>query len=494
MTEGLLLSLASAAHLAAAAAASVHAIRIKREANSALLWLLVVWSFPLVGVVLYLTIGIDRLDLKTRRRLTVLHALRNERAAREADSLPMEYWRAARESGIARPSSEWAQSLNRSLDPLLPDHPLLGGNRVELLVCGDEAYGPMLEAIRGARFQINLQTFILANDPAGRVFLDALAERAREGVQVRVLFDHFGSTPSVVSGFFRRYRRIAPSFHMAGWTLANPLRRQVQINLRNHRKILVVDGADAFTGGINIADINLTRPGRPAHRDFHFRLRGPSAQELQLSFVTDWHFITGEPIDRLLCRDCFPGVPRAGDAMIRVVPGEPSLEGEVLPDVFFALFVAARRQILLVTPYFVPTPDLIRALRAAALRGVEVKLLTPRFNNHFYAGMAGRSLYQTLLDAGVRIFERDPPFMHAKALLVDDEAALVGTANLDARSLRLNYETNLLVHDPAFLGAMKQAVLDEFAHGREIDPQVWRQRSSLRRFAENACALLAPVL
>lgn len=494
MTEGLLLSLTSAAHLAAAVAASVHAIRIKREANSALLWLLVVWSFPLFGVLLYLTIGIDRLDLKTRRRLTVLNTLRDERLAREADSLPMEFWRAVRENGIARPESEWAQSLNRSLDPLLPDHPLLGGNRLDLLVCGDEAYGPMLEAIRAARYQINLQTFILANDRTGREFLDALAERARAGVQVRVLFDRFGSTPSVISGFFRRYRNVAPSFHMAGWTLANPLRRQVQINLRNHRKILVVDGSDAFTGGINIASINTTRPGRPAHRDFHFHLRGPSVQELQLSFVIDWHFITGEKIDRLLCRDCFPGVPHEGDARIRLIPGEPSMECDTLPDVFFALFVAARRQILLITPYFVPTPDLVRALRAAALRGVEVKLLMPRVNNHVYAGMAGRALYQTLLDAGVRIWEREPPFMHAKALLVDDEAALIGTANLDARSLRLNYETNLLVHDPAFLGVLKQAVLDEFAHGREIDPQAWRTRPSIQRFAENACALLAPVL
>jgi cardiolipin synthase len=494
MTEGVLLSVVSAAHLAGSVAASLNAIRIKREASSALLWLFVIWSFPFLGVALYLVLGVDRIAAKTALRVSAHKAFLDGHRTREPDSLPLDYWRGVRDGGIAEPASEWGASLNRSLDPLLPDFPLLGGNRVDVLVTGDEAYGPMLEAIRGARRHINLQAFILANDLVGRQFLDLLAARAREGVEVRVLYDRFGSTPAVLSGFLRRYRKVAPAFQLFGWTQAMPLQRQFQPNLRNHRKILVVDGTIAFTGGINLSVINTARPGAPAHRDYHFRVQGPAVQELQFSFLSDWHFMTGESIDALLARDFFPTCPRPGDMRVRVVNGEPALDTETLPDVLFTLLVAARRQIVAVTPYFVPTADLVRAFRAAALRGVDVKLLLPRENNHVFAGWAGRSFYATLLDAGVRISERAPPFMHAKALIVDDETALVGSANLDSRSLRLNYETNLLVYDPDFAGCLKRAALDDFAHAEEIDPAAWRRRPALRRFAENACALLSPVL
>ncbi len=494
MTQGLLISAATASYFAACTMASLHAIRIKREASSALLWLLVIWSFPVAGLLLYVVLGIDRIAAKTALRVSAHHAFREQERSRADPSLPMDYWRGLRDGGVVEPPMEWGRALNRSIDPLLTDFPLLGGNRIEVLVTGDEAYPPMIEAIRSARRHINLQTFILSNDATGREFLDLLAARAREGVEVRVLFDRFGSTPAVLAGFLRRYRRVAPAFRMAGWTQAMPLRRQFQLNLRNHRKILVVDGTTAFTGGINLAEINVSRRGAPAHRDFHFRLDGPAVQELQFSFLSDWHFMTGEPVDALRERDFFPGCPRAGDGCVRVVNGEPALEAETLPDVIFSLLVAARRQILAVTPYFVPTADIIRAFRAAALRGVEVKILLPCENNHVYAGWAGRSFYETLLDAGVRIVERRPPFMHAKALIIDDEAALVGSSNLDSRSLRLNYETNLLVFDGAFLGRLKGAVLDEFAHGVEIDPAAWRSRSAMRRFTENACALLSPVL
>jgi len=494
MTEGVLVSLVSAAHLAASTAASLHAIRIKREASSALLWLVVIWSFPFAGIALYLVLGVDRIAAKTALRVNAHRAFRDRHRAREPDSLPMDYWRGIRDAGVAEPATDQGRALHRAIDPLLPDFPLVGGNRVEVLVTGDEAYRPMLDAIRGARRHINLQTFILANDAVGREFLDALVERALAGVEVRVLFDRFGSTPAVLAGFLRRYRRAAPAFRLAGWTQAMPLRRQFQLNLRNHRKILVVDGATAFTGGINLAGINVTRPGAPAHRDYHFRVDGPAVQELQFSFLSDWHFMTEEPVEDLLARDFFPEIRAAGDERVRVVNGAPSLDAETLPDVIFAMLVAARRQILAVTPYFVPTADLVRAFRAAAMRGVEVKLLVPRDNNHVYAGWAGRSFYEPLLDAGVRIAEREPPFMHAKALIVDDEVALVGSANLDSRSLRLNYETNLLVHDAGFAGRLKRAVLDDFARAAEINPADWRRRSTLHRFAENASALLSPVL
>jgi cardiolipin synthase A/B len=217
-------------------------------------------------------------------------------------------------------------------------------------------------------------------------------------------------------------------------------------------------------------------------------------QELQFSFLSDWHFMTAEDPGHLLLAEHFPHLASEGDALVRLVNSGPTAELETLADVFFNCLVAARRQILAVTPYFVPTPDILRAFRSAALRGVEVKLVVPARNNHFYAGLAGRAFYGDLLDAGVRIFERRPPFMHAKALLVDDAVALVGTANLDARSLRLNYENDLVVYDGPLINQLKRAVLDDLAASREIAPGPWRNRPLHRRLAENFCALLSPVL
>lgn len=406
----------------------------------------------------------------------------------------MIYWRAVHRTGVQHPTGPAAEGLDRSLDPLAPDFPSLGGNAMRLLVSGDEAYPEMLAAIERARHHIHLQTFILGADMVGRTFLERILERAQAGVQCRVMYDRFGSTPAVWSGFFRRYRRRSANLKLVGWTQANPLRRHVQINLRNHRKILVVDGEEAFFGGVNIATVNVSTPGAPAIRDYHFHVRGPLVHELQYTFLRDWHFMAREAPERLLCPEHFPEVMPIGKAEGRVLNGGPAGEYENLLDLYVNAVNSARDRLYAVTPYFVPPSELLRALRSAALRGVDVRLVVPWRNNHFYAGLAGRAFYEDLLDAGARIFERLPPFIHAKAMVVDDWAAIVGTANLDARSLRLNYETNAVVYDEPFVAEMTRAIQTEAAHAIELDPFRWRNRSPAQRLAENFCALLSPVL
>jgi cardiolipin synthase len=183
-----------------------------------------------------------------------------------------------------------------------------------------------------------------------------------------------------------------------------------------------------------------------------------------------------------------------GSVMMRLINSEPTGRTGALGEAMFMSMVDARSQIIAVTPYFVPTPDIQRALRAAALRGVQTRIIVPRRNNHVYAGLAGRSLYEELLDAGVRIYERNPPFMHAKALLVDDTFALVGTANMDIRSLRLNYETCLAVYNDVFANRMKEIILEDQAESREIYLHEWRRRPMRQQMIENFAALLSPVL
>jgi cardiolipin synthase len=257
---------------------------------------------------------------------------------------------------------------------------------------------------------------------------------------------------------------------------------------------MIVDGRMAFTGGINLHIENITRGDEPPIRDYHVAVRGPVVSELQYAFLRDWYYITDESPDRLLCVEHFPPLTKEGDTPIRVVNGGPATELDEIYDSIFACLVSAQKQILIVTPYFVPTSDIIRALRNASMRGVDTRIIVPAKNNHIYAGWAARAYYEELLEAGVRVYERRPPFMHAKGIVVDDTVAVVGTANVDVRSLKLNYETNLMIYDPAFAGRLKEVMLEEIAMSGEIDLALWRKRPLSQRMRENACSIMTPIL
>ncbi len=205
--------------------------------------------------------------------------------------------------------------------------------------------------------------------------------------------------------------------------------------------------------------------------------------------------MTDENPDQLLQKAHFPKLAEAGPALVRVAGSGPTPdEINVLTDVFFECLTAARRQVLVITPYFVPQPDILQAFRAAALRGVDIRLIVPAKNNHVYTGLAGQALYEDMLAGGVRVFERPPPFIHAKAMLIDNTIAVIGSANIDVRSLRLNYETNLIVSDAQFNSVLKKTILREQALSRELDLETWRARGSMRKLMENFCYLLTPML
>jgi cardiolipin synthase len=486
-------SFGTAMHALAFVLIAYHCLMRRRDPRSTLLWIFLAGSFPLAGPVLYLFFGIDRVPMKGLERVAIDHALRRRLSTKPGDHASLPYWRFVRQMHPVEATGPLGRELDHAIHAVLPEHHLLGGNAIEPLLSGAEAYPRMFEAIRGARHHIHVQCFLIRPDVIGRRLMDLLMQKAHEGVEVRLLYDRFGSTCAHFAGLFR-IRGKLPTLRVAGWTQANPLKRQFQINLRNHRKTLIVDGSTAFCGGINFHADNIhAGPGTPI-RDYHFMVQGPIVQELQYTFVGDWHYMTGEDAGPLLGEAYFPKPGEAGRAKIRIINSGPSRDANVLSDVIFAALVTARRQILAVTPYFVPPVDLVHALRAAAQRGVDVRLVVPQRSNHVYAGLAGRALYAELLEAGVRIYSRRPPFSHAKALILDDEAAMVGTANLDARSLWLNYETNLVVYDDAFINRLKQIVLDDVAHSEELDLTAWNTRPRSFRFVENLAYLMLPVL
>lgn len=484
-----ILLIGSLLHLIAFVLVTLHCLQRRRNASATILWIFVAWSFPIVGPLIYLCFGVDRVvDRSYLKFLADEHVLRTRKDAKAA--APRAYWHHL----IGTPAeNEFQREFNRTLDALIPDHPALAGNRITPLVSGDEAYPRMLEAIRGAKHHIHLQSFIIANDPISREFMEALTAKAREGVQVRLLYDRFGSTRALFGGLFRKVRSV-PNFKVAGWTQANPLKRQFQINLRNHRKTLVVDGTVGFFGGVNIHDENTSAHPNGPIRDYHFETAGPIVQELQYTFLRDWYFITQESPETLLTSPYFPHAEPAGTVTGRLINTGPAYANNIATESFFTGIVLAKKQILAVTPYFVPPEEILRALRSAALRGVDVRLVVPKENNHRYAGYASRALYEDLLLAGVRIFERRPPFMHAKALVVDGEFALVGTANLDVRSLNLNYETCLAIYSTGFADTMKCIIHEDIDCSDEILLADWRKRPRHRRLLENLAALMSPVL
>ena len=480
-------------HAVAFVSVSLHALKRRRNASATILWIFVAWSFPLLGPLLYLSFGIDRVPDKGLITRTANQLMLTRRNAKHAAEEPFIAWHFDFSARIADIEDGFCRKLNRSIDPLNPDHPLLEGNSIKPLACGDEAYPLMLQSIRTAKNHIHLQSYIIHRDKTGRQFMEELSKKAAEGVQVRVLFDRFGSTHAYLGGMFRKYRGL-PNFHICGWTQANPLKRQFQINMRNHRKNLVVDGHVAYFGGVNIAAENITTGGKSAIRDYHFKVEGPLVHELQFSFLRDWYFMTKEPIERLLNTNHFPEMLSIGRGRARLIDSGPSAPPDLATETFFNAIIMAQKQILVVTPYFVPTNDIIRALRSAARRGVDVRLIVPEKNNHRYAGMASKALFEELLVSGVQIYQRRPPFIHAKTMVVDSCIALVGTANLDVRSLELNYETIALFEDAGAIDKLKLMIHEDMENSREINLNEWLGRPSIQKLAENLCALMTPVL
>jgi len=471
----------------------LHVLRKPRDARTSLLWIFLTTAVPFFGFAAYVLFGINTIPEKGWQKQYSDSTFRKRQRMHSRTTHPLAKMRAQQTSFRAQPPDPENVPLNRIMDHMSRNHPLLGGNEITLLEPAEAALETMLTAIGAARHSINLATYIFGDDRTGRRLMALLEERARAGVRVRVLYDAFGSAGPSLRLFFWRHRTV-PNLRLTGYSQANMLKRKFQLNLRNHRKILVVDGQTAFTGGVNFHDAYLTRKRRDATIDYHFRMRGPIVLELQYTFLRDWYYMTDEPADTLLSSALFPAPEKAGETAARLQNSGPTRdETAAALDTFLAAFNQASRQILIVTPYFVPPQPLILALRHAAYRGVDVKILVPSVNNHPTLKLASQALYKPLLMSGIRIFERHAPFIHAKATVIDDSTAIIGSANLDPRSLFLNYETNLAVFDRGFAAKLKSAVLEDLAQADEVLYSEWRRRPLRRQLAENFFNLFHPI-
>ncbi len=450
------------------------------------LWLTVIIAFPAFGVLLYLLTGRSRKASMGRR---VADSASDFLAKIKAHPKLDTYY-SSLSSWIVHGGSVAERTLDRTLDTCS-----VKGNAVKLLRDGTAAYPAMLEAIHSARVSIFLQSFIIADDEIGHYILKTLEDRAREGIDVKILYDSFGSFFSSFYRMFNKYGRGIENFKIRPFSLANSLTRW-RFQMRNHRKLLVVDGRIGFLGGVNISEGNVPvrRKGESAIHDLHCRLEGPVVGELEMSFLRDWFYASKEPEEEILKTAVFPPPAPCGDCTIRVVCSGWGQCYEGSEKVFYTAVSTAERSIWIISPYFVPDTPFIMALRMAAARGVDVRVIVPLNNNHFYVKLASRSFYESLLEDGVRIFERRGVFVHAKAMLVDSEWALVGSSNCDVRSFRLNFELDTVVRGESFLRQLKSELERELAASDEVTlEQIYAKKGAVRA-AENLCALLTPLL
>jgi cardiolipin synthase len=322
--------------------------------------------------------------------------------------------------------------------------PTQNDNTVSLLQNGDEAYPQMIAAIDVARRSVGLSSYLFRADTIGSTFIDALDRARRRGVQVRVLIDSIGSGYFLAPAYWALRRRGIEVVRF----MHSPLPwRMPFINLRNHKKLLGVDGSVAFMGGLNIGDENLLL-GKPSHpvRDVHFRLEGPVVTQLIEAFADDWLFASGET---LRGEDWFPSLAGAGTAVARVVVSGPDQNVQKIEFLILEAIACARHAINIMTPYFLPDDALLTPLALAAMRGVAVTVIIPARGNHPFVDSAARSQIGPLLAAGCRVLQSLPPFDHSKLMTVDGIWCLIGSANWDTRSLRLNFELNTEIYDSA---------------------------------------------
>ena len=468
--------------IAAAVALSLltacHALLFKRDPRAAFGWIGISLTVPLVGPFLYWTMGVNRIHRRARqwlesgRRLSGWSSFPEGRGEGAAPSLP--------------PEGEHLAELCR-LGDRVGRFPLLPGNRIVPLKNGENAYPAMLAAIDGASHSVHLSTYIFDGDGTGRRFTDALKGAADRGVEVRVIVDSLGEKYSRPTA----RRLLKDSRVRVGRFL--PLSREVYVNLRNHRKILVVDGNRAFTGGMNIGGRHVAQGGAaaPSVVDLHFMVEGPVVADLQRVFLGDWHFVTREILSdpRL-----FPPLPPAGPALARAVADGPDKEFHKLHLLIMGALACARHHVRIMTPYFIPDQPLISALVTTALRGIEVTLVLPAENNLPFVHWATRAYLWELLQQGIRVCYQPPPFVHSKLLLVDGVWSLIGSANLDPRSLRLNFELDLEVYDPEFTELLERDFAATVAVSHEATLAEMDGRGLPERMRDGAAKLFSPYL
>ena len=458
-------------------------LRPHRDPASRIAWVVVIGTLPLFGMLGYLLLGEVSIGRRRARRLQEVLA--------RMPPFPPDH--AGEEAGGAAAVPERHRHLfllGRSISGFDP----LGGNAARLMADSDATIDAMVADIDAATDHVHVLFYIWLPDRNGRKVAEALKRAAARGVTCRAMADDLGSRTMIRSGHWQAMRaagvRVA-----AGLPIGNPLLRPFhgRIDLRNHRKIVVIDDRITYCGSQNCADPEfLVKAKYAPWVDAMMRFEGPIARQNQFLFASDWMTCVDENLDDILRRPLPLAV--AGGTVAQVIGTGPTVRYSAMPEMFESLLFAARREVIITTPYYVPDESLQNALCTTAYRGVDTTIVFPARNDSRIVGAASRSYYADLLTAGVRIHEYEGGLLHAKSLTLDGEITLIGSANMDRRSFELNYENNILFHDPALTGVMRERQQAYIARSRPVTIEAVAAWPMSRRLWNNLIATLGPVL
>ncbi|MBN7757784.1 cardiolipin synthase [Nitratireductor aquimarinus] len=471
--------LAVLVHITIVTTATLHILlRRNRQPESRMAWLVVVMTLPYLGALAYLLLGQTSVGRKRIKRLTSAF-----------NDLP----RPPTQNAEARtPLSAWDEALfrvGRSISGYEP----VSGNHAKLMKDSDAAIDSMVADIDAARDHVHLVFYIWLDDGNGNKIADALMRAAARGVTCRAMVDDIGSRALVKTPLWRKLSEAGVHTRTA-LPVGNPFLRILdgRIDLRNHRKVLVIDNAITYCGSQNCADPAFLPKAKFAPWfDAVMRFTGPVVRQNQHLFASDWMGNGGDDITEILKE---PVEAPKGGFFAQVVATGPTFRASAMPEMFESLIYSARRSVFITTPYYVPTQALQAAICAAGNRGVDVTIIFPARNDDFAVGATCRSHYESLLEAGVKVHEFQPGLLHTKSLTVDGDVTLIGSANMDRRSFDLNYENNILLHDPQTTAAMRARQEEYLAQSRPITLEEVRGWSMLQRLKQNALAIVGPIL
>jgi len=481
-----LLSFGLLLHLLTVIGIGVRVITLRPAPGVGLAWLLVVAFVPAAGAVLYLLFGERRVGrLRARRRAAQNEAILGSAAAVPKTSEAAVDWAKVHPEGAA---------IDRMVRTVLKS-PALGGNGMTLFSDSAKCLQAIAADVDAATTSVFMAFYIWNEGGLADGVLEALVRAAGRGVKCRVLVDALGARPWWKTAQPERLRAAGVQVRPA---LPTSLLRTLatRTDLRLHRKIVVVDGATAWTGSMNLVDPKFFKAdaGVGPWVDAMVRIQGYAVVPLAATVIADWSVETGEPTEPLFADAVLDRVKAGGPAIAQVVPTGPGQSGDLILQVLLSLCYAAREELVLTTPYLIPDDSMFRALRGAAERGVRVELIVPERVDSFLVRHASRSYLVDLLRAGVRVHLFRGGLLHTKSVTVDGKTALFGTVNLDMRSIWLNYEVSLVVHDPGFVGRLRALQATYMADSDPVDLAAWQARPFARRFLEDAARLASPLL
>lgn len=449
-----------------------------RQPTSAMAWLLIIFFQPWAGLILYGFLGRNSL---ARRRI--------ERHSRLLDEMQHVAGLLKDHPNIVKPVVDSSQEPAVIMTERLGMMPILGGNDVELIVDTYEVIDQLIEDIDGARDHIHLMFYIIADDTVGRRVTDAMIQAVRRGVICRVLVDQVGSRGRI--GNLADYMRDNGIQFQTALPVSIVRSFFHRIDLRNHRKIVVIDGNIGYTGSQNITEPAYGRSDKLSWYDLMVRLTGPAVLELQSIFMSDWYFETAETLN---ATEIFPSPVATGSVPIQTLPSGPNFPTENYQRLIVTAMYAARKHVALTTPYFVPDQGFMQAIESAAQRGVSVELIVPLQSNQHLVMAASHAYYDDLLDAGVSIYSFTKGLLHTKSMCVDRSLSFIGTSNFDIRSFALNFEVNLVLYDKGISEALLAEIEQYKKDSILMNSEEWSKRPEIAKIGQQIAKLMSPVL